>query len=224
MISRLTSILRPRANFFAALAALSAALVPAGAHAHPHVWTSVQAELVFSEDGKLEAIRHRWTFDQFYSAMAVQGLDTDGDGKYSREELDPLAEVNVNSLQEFDYFTFVTDKGENIPLNGPVDYWVTYEDGIVVLNFTLPLKQPFAAGADEVKVEVYDPTFFVAFSFADKDPVKMAGAPASCQANLKAPMTDPDSEALTEAFFSQLGPDSNYGSQFAQTAVLSCKS
>jgi ABC-type uncharacterized transport system substrate-binding protein len=224
MISRLTSMLRPRANLFAALAALSTVLAPAGAHAHPHVWTSVQSELVFGKDGKLEAIRHRWTFDQFYSAMAVQGLDTDGDGKYSREELEPLAEVNVNSLQEFDYFTFVLDKGEPVPLKEPEDYWVTYEDGIVVLNFTLPLKEPLAAGSDQVKVEVYDPTFFVAFSFADKDPVKMAGAPAACKAALEAPMTDPDSEALTEAFFSQLGPDSNYGSQFAQTAVLSCKS
>ncbi len=31
--------------------------------------------------------------------MAVQGLDTDSDGTYSKEELQPLAQVNVESLQ-----------------------------------------------------------------------------------------------------------------------------
>lgn len=224
MISRVKRILRHRTHLVCALAACFAVQMPGAAHAHPHVWTSVQSELVFGEDGKIEAIRHRWVFDEFYSAMAIQGLDTDGDGKYSKEELKPLAEVNVNSLNEFDYFTFVSAKGEAIALSDPVDYWVTAENGIVTLNFTLPLKQPVAAEKDEVKVEVYDPSFFVAFSFAKENPLKMAGAPAGCEANLETPMTDPDSEALTEAFFSQLGPDSNYGSQFAQTAVVSCKS
>jgi len=28
---------------------------------------------------------------------------------------------------------------------------------------------------------------------------------------------------LTESFFSQLGPNSNFGSQFAQTATVKCK-
>ena len=53
-----------------------------------------------------------WTFDEFYTAMALQGLDTDGDGKYSAEELKPLAEVNVNSLKEFDYFTYLHLAGD----------------------------------------------------------------------------------------------------------------
>lgn len=207
-----------------ALTAFLALVIPAGAQAHPHVWTSVQSEVVFGPDGKVEAIRHRWTFDQFYSAMAVQGLDTDGDGTYTTEELEPLAKVNVDSLHEFDYFTFVSAKADSIPLASPVDYSVSFKDGIVVLTFTLPLKQPLQVDRGELTVEVYDPTFFVAFSFADDAPIEMAGAPASCQADLKTPMVDPDSEALTEAFFSQLGPDSNYGSQFAQTAIVSCKS
>ncbi|ODA66234.1 hypothetical protein A7A08_02881 [Methyloligella halotolerans] len=213
-----------RKRLLGAAAMLCALMLPTAASAHPHVWASVQSELVFDKDGKLEAIRHRWTFDQFYSAMAIQGLDTDGDGKYSAEELKPLAEINVQSLNEYDYFTFVSLKGDAVPLSDPIDYWVEEKDGIVVLNFTLPLKAALAAGSEEVKVEVYDPTFFVAFSFADEDPLKMAGAPTGCEANLKTPLTDPDSEALTEAFFSQLGPDSNVGSQFAQSAVLSCKS
>jgi hypothetical protein len=31
-----------------------------------------------------------------------------------------------------------------------------------------------------------------------------------------------DAKALTESFFSQLGPNSNFGSQFAQTVTVTC--
>ncbi len=77
------------------------------AAAHPHVWATVRSEIVFGPDHRITGIRHHWTFDEFYTAMAVQGLDANGDGVFSKEELQPLAQVNVESLKEFDYFTFV---------------------------------------------------------------------------------------------------------------------
>ena len=50
--------------------------------------------------------------------MAVQGLDADNDGVYSKEELEPLAKINVESLKEFAYFTFVhlSDDDKSLPL------------------------------------------------------------------------------------------------------------
>ena len=67
--------------------------------AHPHVWATVRSEIVFGPDQKITGIRHAWTFDEFYTAMAVEGLDTDKDGTYSKEELAPLAKVNIESLK-----------------------------------------------------------------------------------------------------------------------------
>lgn len=198
-----------------------------GALAHPHVWATVKSEIVFGPNRKITGIRHAWTFDEFYTAMAVQGLDTNGDGVYSREELDPLAKVNVESLQEFDYFTFVRRAGEDtfLKLKPPVDYWVEYDNTLLTLHFTLPLDTPLDPSAKDVTVDVYDPSFFVAFGFADKEPVKIAGAAPGCTAKIDQP--DPESaeaaKALSESFFSQLGPGSNYGSQFAQTATVQCK-
>ena len=91
--------------------------------AHPHVWTTVRAEIVFGPDHRVTGIRHIWAFDEFYTAMAIEGLDTDKDGVYSKEELAPLAKVNVESLKEFDYFTFVHVEGEDkvLKLKPPVD-------------------------------------------------------------------------------------------------------
>ena len=96
---------------------------------------------------------------------------------------------------------------------------------MLTLHFTLPLEQPIDPKGKEVDVDVYDPTFFVAFGFAKEDPVKIAGNPGpGCSAKIKQPdpETEEDAKALSEAFFSQLGPNSNFGSQFAQTAVVTC--
>jgi ABC-type uncharacterized transport system substrate-binding protein len=197
------------------------------AFAHPHVWATVRSEIAFGPDKKIIGIRHAWTFDEFYTAMAVQGLDTDKDGTYSKEELQPLAKVNVESLTEFAYFTFVSqgDDQKPLPLKPPVDYWLDYDKSVVTLHFTLPLETPLDVSVKQVTVDVFDPSFFVAFGFAKEAPVKLAGEAApSCAVEVEAPDKDEaeDAKALTEAFFSQLGPDSNYGSQFAQTAIVKC--
>jgi ABC-type uncharacterized transport system substrate-binding protein len=195
-------------------------------HAHPHVWGTVRTEILFNAQHQIAGVRHAWTFDEFYSAMAVQGLDTNGDGVFSKEELQPLAEVNVKSLKDFDYFTFVhIGDANNLPLKPPENYSIDYDKGLITLHFTLPLVTPLDVKDQAVTVDVYDPSFFVAFGFANDAPVTLSGAVAKgCTAEIKKP--DPDSEedakALSEAFFSQLGPNSNFGSQFAQTVMVKC--
>lgn len=101
--------------------------VSASAIAHPHVWVTVETTVVF-EQGSVVGLRHRWMFDEFYTAMAVEGLDTNKDGKYSREELAELAKVNVEGLHEFQYFTHVSLGGKPLTFNAPTDYWLEYVD------------------------------------------------------------------------------------------------
>jgi ABC-type uncharacterized transport system substrate-binding protein len=200
--------------------------LPDASFAHPHVWATVRSEILLDDQGRITGVRHAWTFDEFYSAMAVQGLDTNGDGTFSKAERQPLAEVNVKSLKDSDYFTFVhIGDGDALPLKPPQDYSLDYDKGVITLHFTLPLETPLDARSQAITVDVYDPSFFVAFGFANEAPVKLSGAAVKgCVANVEKP--DPDSEedakALSEAFFSQLGPNSNFGSQFAQTVVVKC--
>ena len=97
--------------------------------------------------------------------------------------------------------------------------------GLLTLHLTLPLDKPIDAHGQEVQVDVYDPSFFVAFGFATEAPVKLSGdATKGCTAEIKKPNpdTEEDAKALSEAFFSQLGPNSNFGAQFAQTAMVKC--
>jgi ABC-type uncharacterized transport system substrate-binding protein len=207
---------------FGVLAAFALSFATA-ASAHPHVWVTLKSDLVFSPDGKIAAVRHAWTFDEMFSTFAAQGLDKDNDGKLSREELKELAEVNVTSLEEFNYFSVGKSGGTDIAFSKPVDYWLEADkDNVLTLHFTLPLKA--SAPTAGFALAVFDPTFFVDLSFPEGAKVELVGAPAGCAADAVRPQgMETAATKLSESFFDSLTASSQFGSQFANRIVLRCK-
>ena len=192
----------------------------AAAQAHPHVWITSASELIYAPDGALTGVRHAWTFDDMFSTYAVQGLESKTKGAYSREELASLAQTNVESLKEFAYFTFAKADGKKAKFQEPVDYYLEYRDGLLTLYFTLPLKAPVKA--KQLSLEVFDPSFFIDFKLADKDPVKLVGAPAACRMTLQRPS---DGAATAQKLDEQTfmgGDNSNFGAMFANKIMVEC--
>jgi ABC-type uncharacterized transport system substrate-binding protein len=204
----------------AALVGAVAAATPASAH--PHVTVTHRATVVF-EKGAIVAIDHVWFFDEFYSAMAVEGLDTNKDGTYSREELAELSKTNAEGLKDFDYFTFPTQGGNALKVATPTAYWSEYKDAQLSLHFRLPLEKPVVPDASAFQFSVYDPTYFIAFDIVKKDPVKLAdGAPANCKIDVAVPKQEADAaKKLNESFFEQLG-GGNFGLGLAKTVTVAC--
>jgi ABC-type uncharacterized transport system substrate-binding protein len=283
-------------------AALIGAAIAAGstvAAAHPHVWVTTETTVLY-ENGAIIGLRQKWSFDDFYTAMALQGLDTNNDGVYDRSELVELAKVNMEGLKEFDYFTTAKLATEKLKFEAPKDFWLEHADApegavevttktgdaafegtgvaiekkdeaqpglftrawnwmfgpaetvedktpkpagppkVLSLHFTLPLTHPVLAEASGFSFTISDPSFFIAFEPAAKDPVRLAGAPVGCRATMgdtaatSSPPTAEDvakSEAqpnpaadtnkLGDAFAQQFGSQSvGYG--FAKPATISC--
>ena len=204
---------------FAAFVVLA---VAAPASAHPHVWVTMRTELVYAPDGKITGIRHAWSFDDMFSTFATQGLESKEKGKFTREELAPLAKVNVESLKEFDYFTYATADGKKADLAEPApDFWLDYADEVLTLNFTLPFKTPLKP--KELKVEIYDPTIFVDFSFAKDKPAQLVGAP-KCKLDVVLPreMTFAEGKKLSEIPADQPNTTMAWGAQFASKLLVHC--
>ena len=191
------------------------------AHAHPHVWVVARGEVVYAPDGAVKEIRFAWTFDEAFSVFAAQGLDKDNDGKLSREELAELAQVNVTSLKEFEYFTFGKAGEAKVEFAEPVDYWLEADENkLLTLHFVLPVK-PGAKGA--VSFDIFDPTYFVAFEIAEGAAVTLTGAPKGCTLEVKKPETASISTSrLSESFFNSLSAANQYGSQFANRITVRC--
>ena len=190
--------------------------------AHPHVWVTMKSELLYAPDGKVTGIRHAWSFDDMFSTFATQGLESKEKGKFTREELAPLAKVNVESLKEFGYFTFATADGKKAELADPAPgYWLDYKDQVLTLNFLLPFKTPVKA--KELKVDIYDPSIFVDFAFAKDKPVQLAGAP-KCKLDVVLPreMTFAEGKALSQIPADEKNTTMAWGAQFASKILVHC--
>ena len=116
-----------------------------------------------------------------------------------------------------------TADGVKMPLTDPAPgYWLDYKDQVLTLHFTLPLKKPVKA--KDVKIDIYDPTIFVDFSFAKQTPVHLVGAPAGCKLVVGRPQ---DMGAELAQRLSQLGPDQRdpsltIGAEFANKISVKC--
>jgi len=190
--------------------------------AHPHVWVTFHSDVLYAADGTMTGIRHAWTFDEMFSAYALQGTSHAKKGQYTRQELASLAQTNVDSLKEYDYFTYArADDGKKLKFGDAVDYWLDYKKAALTLHFTLPLKAP--ASAKAIKIEVYDPSIFVDFEFAKDGPVSLSGAP-QCVVSYDLPHqpTPAEQARLSQLDAVPLDASSTYGEIFANKILVKC--
>ncbi len=190
--------------------------------AHPHVWVTIKSELVYAPDGTVTGVHHAWTFDDMFSTFATQGLAQKTKGQFTREELAPLAEVNVSSLKEYDYFTYATADGKKTAFVDPKDYWLDFANSTLTLHFMLPFVAPVKAQA--LNLEIYDTTYFIDFTLAEKEPVSLKGAPAGCKLSFARPqeMSFAQGKKLSEEAFNDPAIANNWGSNFANKISVKC--
>jgi len=141
-------LIRFVAHLAAAVSVFALALAASlPAKAHPHVFVDAKAEIVFDANGRIAAVRHIWQFDEAFTSYATLNLDADNNGELTDAELAPLARTNVESLQEFDFFTYLTIGNRKIPFVPPTEYFLQFHDQRLTLFYTLPLSEPATVDA-----------------------------------------------------------------------------
>ncbi len=206
--------------------AVDACIAAGGADAHPHVWVTMRTAIFYTPDGAATGVHQDWTFDDMYSAFALTGIKAAKKGQYTRAELQPLAQINVDSLKDFAYFTYARIDGkrpQSDAFSAPVDYWLDYDAKTteLTLHFTLPFKQPVTA--KRLVVEVYDPEFFIDFGFAENGAVELVGAPARCAVTAQKPRDENffTSQSLNR-FYVPSEANIGMGMKFANKISVEC--
>jgi ABC-type uncharacterized transport system substrate-binding protein len=214
----------PAMKYILALIAAAAAAMSLAntASAHPHVWVTMKSTVVYAPDGTVVGVRHAWTFDDMFSTFATQGLESKKRGEFTREELQPLAKVNVESLKEFDFFTYGKVDGKKAVFVEPTDYHLEFNNSLLTLHFLLPFKTP--AKSRSFDFEVFDPGYFVDFQLEEKDAVGLSGAPAGCQFTVGKPqeMTKEMAQRLSQIGPNEQIPENTFGAQFANKIAVKC--
>ncbi len=183
-----------------------ASLLPAPAHAHPHVFAEARLELTIAPDGTVQQLAHVWHFDDVFSSTVLMEFDKNGDLQLDHGELVNLAHVIDGSIAEFKYFQSVLADGKDVKMAKPTDLAADFTDNRLLIVFaSKPEKSLKLVPGHKVSFGVYDPTFYTAIDYINDSDLFIKGLPKGCASKVIRP--DPDEAlaqnqaTLTEAFF-----------------------
>ncbi len=187
------------------LIAGAAWLLPAVAMAHPHIFAEARLEVVAGDDGTVSELRNVWRFDEMFSSSVVLDFDKNSNLKLDPDELAEVGQTVLESLEEFHYYTTITEDGKDVKVGKPDAINVDFKDGQLLMFFTvkpgqtMPLKGRMTFG-------VYDPTMYASMDFPTDDNMVVIGEKfSSCKHQVVRP--DPDEVlaqnegTLTDAFW-----------------------
>lgn len=202
----------------AGLAALVSVADPAPVAAHPHVWIDAAPEVIFDDEGRVTALKMRWTFDALYSSFAMAGIDANKNKIADPDELALLAKQNTDALKDFKYFTLVRKNGENVPFAENVSAENIVVDGALVMTLNLPLAEPIDPAKHHMSFASFDPTYYIAISVKDASAVSVVKAPAGCAAQYSEAGEAPQN--VSDSVVNNLSD--NWAAQFAPTITVTC--
>ena len=211
-----------------AVALALAVSLPLPVLAHPHVWIDTGVEVLFDAEGRAEALRLTWVYDDFYSMVLVEerGLDADHDGSATAAETAALQGFDMNWDTGFSGDTYLLSGEAPVPLGPPQDWTAKFEGGRLTsphlrrIDPALPLTQP-------LRVQAYDPSFYNAYTIA-LPPTFTPALPQGCKAEVLAAEATAANEQLLAAL-AEYGADQDVeadfpavGANFADELVVTC--
>lgn len=151
------------------------------ARAHPHVWIDAVVEAWFVK-GAVTEFRVTWTFDDFFSAMAIDDFDENRNRTLEDAELQKLASVSEETLAASGYFMHVIIDGAALVVEAVRDFTAAVTDkGLLRYTFTVVLPDPVDPSRRALSVALYDDNYYVDVALNKMDPVRLKGEmPLAC--------------------------------------------
>lgn len=203
--------------------ALFSAIAPKPALAHPHEFVTMLTTALFNEKGAVTGLRYQWTFDEFFTAYAIEGQDANKNGKAEQNELDALLSEIMGNIKSINYFTKFDANHPAPTFAGHKEIAASMEGRQLRLNFELSFTKPYSLNKNPLNYSVYDDEFYIAMQHEDGDnSYQPANAPGGCRTELIPP--DPSDE-ISE-FASSLGKSesggTDLGKNFAEWISITC--
>ncbi|MEO0378877.1 MAG: DUF1007 family protein [Pseudomonadota bacterium] len=202
--------------------ALGLTAVPVIGQAHPHVFIDTTLRAVVDDNGTFKGLEVQWAYDDFYSLLifADMGLDVDGDGQLSDDEIQRLDGFDLQWVEGYEGDSYARQGETSIILGPPEGRGTRVEAGRIISTHFRAADGP-AAG---LEVKVFDPTFYTAYALVGQvevdgpctaiiEPVDLDAAYTSLEELL---YVTPANEAMD--YFPEVGES------FADTVMLSCES
>lgn len=180
------------------------ALAPSVLSAHPHVFADARLEVVAGSDGNIEVLQNVWRFDEVFSSQVLLDFDKNTNLVLDPEELAEVGKTVLASLEEFDYYTTLSQDGQPVGVTKPDVIHVDWKDGQLLMFFAIKPAKPMPLKG-KLTFGVYDPTMYAAMDFPTDQDLVLMGHAKDCKHVVVRP--DPDQviaenkSTLTDAFF-----------------------
>ena len=203
---------------------LICALAPLPANAHPHVFIDTGLEFRFDAKGDLVEIRIGWSYDDFTSMVILAEHGIEIDASFTEGQSGRLSGFDMNWIEGFegDSYLFLGDRP--VALGPPHDWETRVENGIITTWHSRAPAVPLALEGAQVKLQVYDPTYYTSYTIARVPVIVGRG---DCSAQAYAPDPAQAAEILRLALEELSGgyDDEDFpaiGAEFSEEIRLTC--
>lgn len=215
--------LRNLAPVLLMLTGATASLQPTPAAAHPHEFVTMEVNAKFDLNGMVSGLTYDWTFDEFFTAYAVDGQDLNKNGVAEPNELAALLDEILGNIQVINYFT-VFDKEMTVPkLNTAQPLESVMVDRQLRLKFYVPFQAPVSLDKAPLRFSIYDDEFYIAMNFEPKATDRIVPASVdNCAAKVDLAEPDEDTMAFASSLDRNQSSGGGLGAAFAEWVTIQC--
>lgn len=140
------------------------------------MFIDMQSEPVFNEEG-FQGVKIRWLFDMVFTGSVLMDNSIDWKEEFTDEEIKTIRDTSFVNLKHYGYYTYFNLDGRISRPGSFTGFTAFMEDNRLGYEFFLPSDNT-GRQADEVRIAVYDNTFFCDIAYTESLPVKLT-APES---------------------------------------------
>ena len=143
--------------------------------AHPHMFIDMKLTPVFSEKN-FEGVRVDWLFDMVFTGSVLMDNGIGWKESLSGDDIEVIKKTSFINLINYNYFTYFNAGGTMTRASEFTDFNAYISENRLGYRFFLPYTGR-KSNADEIRVAVYDETFFCDIAYTEDDPVSLDSPP-----------------------------------------------
>lgn len=191
------------------------------AWSHPHAFIDMITTPIINNN-QLEGFSMKWTLDEPSSSAVLYDMKQ-AKTKSAKQKL--IDDVMQNVVNEH-YFSYLFDaQNQKIKYSPhPKNYGMMVQGLKIQYYFDVPLSHPQLLENNTFRLQTYDPTYYVAMTYANKQAVDFSALPPQCQGKLEEPNVDEKIQSYASSLDkTQKAEDDSLGVIFAQKLIIYCK-
>lgn len=142
------------------------------AQTHPHVFIAQRIKVVFDEKG-LAGFKIQWNFDDMFASMIAGDYDKNQNKILEKKEIALIKKEAFSYLSKFNYFTFIKIDGKPFEVKFIQNFSAVLNNQKLIYEFFVPCHITAANIFKHITVAAYDPSYYTAIFFSEKNPAKL---------------------------------------------------